>query len=405
MSDQALSGFKVIDLTHHITGPFCTKLLADYGAEVIKVERPCVGDITRRLGPFWQDEPDYEKSGLFLHLNTNKKSITLNLKSETGKEILMKLVEGADALVENFAPGTLAKLDIDYQRLTRINPKLVMTSISNFGQNGPYRDFKASELVLYGMGGAMYMCGLPEREPQKLAATFLLYQAGIAAANATVAGLLVSESQDEGQYIDVAITEAIASGVDRLHTNLNAYSFNREIQPRFAIVPVYAPGTGAYPCKDGYVNLVLMTRQYLERTKNLLGHPEFLDDPKWEDPTMPSNPELRDEFIVYYLNWLADKTKQEVVELAEQNNILGAPLNTMEDLFTDHHLKARETLVEIEHPIVGRLEYASRPFRMSETPWQVNRPAPLLGEHNQEIYSELGYSIEEQIKLSTLGII
>lgn len=405
MAEQALSGVKILDLTQHIAGPYCTKLLADYGADVVKVEPPGLGDIARRMGPFFKDEPHPEKSGLFLHLNTNKKSITLNLKSETGKNIFKELVKGVDILVENFEPRVMPSLGLGYDELVKVNPRIVKTSISNFGQSGPYRDFKASELILYGMGGSMYTCGLQEREPQKLAGTFLLYQAGIAAANATVAALFVSELQGEGQQVDLAITEAVASGVDRLHTDLVAYAFNQEIQSREAIVRSFAPGTGPYPCQDGYVDLVLMTSQYLERTKNLLGQPEFLADPKWADPTMRSNPELMDEFVPFYIGWLADKTRQEVTELADKNGILGAPLNTMEDLFTDPHLEERKTLIEIDHPVTGPLKYAAKTFRMSETPWQLRRPAPLLGEHNEEAFGELGYSREDLARLRQQGVI
>jgi len=336
---------------------------------------------------------------------TNKKSITLNLKSQTGRNIFKELVKGADILVENFRPRVMPSLGLGYDELEKVNPRIVMTSISNFGQSGPYRDFKASELILYGMGGAMYACGLPEREPQKLAGTFLLYQAGIAAANATLAAFFVSELQGEGQQIDVAITEAIASGVDRLHTNLMAYSFNQEVQPRLATFLSSAPGTGAYPCQDGYIDLVLTQMRYLERTRNFLGHPDFLEDPKWEDPTVSANPELRDEFNAFYLNWLGDKTKKEVTELADKNGILGAPLNTIEDVFNDPHFAERKTFIEIDHPMTGPLKYATRPFRMSETPWQLRRPAPLLGEHNKEVYGEIGYSEQDLARLKGQGVI
>lgn len=405
MSEQALSGVKVLDLTHHITGPFCTKLLADYGAEVIKIERPDQGDITRRMGPFFEDTPHPEKSGLFLHLNTNKKGITLNLKSEQGREIFIQLLKTVDIFVENFSPGVMTSLGLGYEMLEAIHPKLVMTSVSNFGGSGPYRDYKATELTLYGLGGAQYMCGIPEREPQKLYGSFLLFEAGVTAANATLAAYLVAEFQDVGQHIDMAITEAIASGVDRLHTNLVAYAFNKEIQSRFTIVSAYAPGTGAYPCKDGWIDLVVMGPQYLERTKDLLEHPPFLDDPKWADYSSMSDPELRDEFLPFYLNWLADKTKNEVMALAEKNSILGSPVNNVSDVFADPHFAERETFIEIDHPMTGPLKYAARPFRMGGTPWQLRRPAPLLGEHNEEVYTGLGYSGEELVMLKETGVI
>ena len=215
MPEQALSDVKVLDLTWHIAGPYCTKLLAGYGAEVIKVERPGEGDPTRRMGPFFKDDPHPEKSGLFLHLNTNKKGITLNLKSATGKKILKALVSDADILVESFSPRVMPSLGLDYQTLEQINPKLVMVSISNFGQSGPYRDFKASEIVEYAMGGEMYSTGTAGREPLKLGGNVTQYQAGTVAAVATMGALYSAECQEVGQHVDVSIMETQAGSTDR----------------------------------------------------------------------------------------------------------------------------------------------------------------------------------------------
>ena len=207
MPEQALSDVKVLDLTWHIAGPYCTKLLADYGAEVIKVEKPEEGDPTRRMAPFFKDDPHPEKSGLFLHLNTNKKGITLDLKSATGKKIIKELVSKVDILVESFSPRVMPSLGLDYQTLEQINPKLVMVSISNFGQSGPYRDFKASEIVEYAMGGEMYSTGIADREPLKLGGNVTQYQAGTVAAVATVGALYAAEFQGTGQHVDVSIME------------------------------------------------------------------------------------------------------------------------------------------------------------------------------------------------------
>ncbi|RLC69697.1 MAG: hypothetical protein DRI26_08580 [Chloroflexi bacterium] len=203
MAQQVLSDVKVLDLTWYIAGPYCTKLLADYGADVIKVERPGEGDPARKMGPFFQDDPHPEKSGLFLHLNTNKKSITLNLKSDWGRRIIKELVKGVDILVESFRPGVMARLRLDYETLEKINPKLVMTSISNFGQTGPYRDFKASEIIIYGMGGAMNQTGLTEREPLKKGLNVIQYQGGTMAAIATMMALLLAD-EGIGQHVDVS---------------------------------------------------------------------------------------------------------------------------------------------------------------------------------------------------------
>src|SRR4030043_1673381 len=180
MLEQALSGVKIIDLTWYISGPYCAKLLADYGAEVIKVEKAGEGDPARRMGPFFKDDPHPEKSGLFLHLNTNKQGITLNLKTATGKKILKELVKDADILVENFRPHVMPGLGLDYETLKKVNPRLVMVSISSFGQTGPYREFKAAEIVEYAMGGEMYSTGIAGREPLKLGGNVGRNQGGTA---------------------------------------------------------------------------------------------------------------------------------------------------------------------------------------------------------------------------------
>ena len=199
--EQPLADIRVMDLTHGIAGPYCTKLLADFGADVVKVERPVTGDFTRHLGPFPQDVPHPEKSGLFLHLNTNKRSVILDLKTAKGVEVLKELARGADILVESFRPGVMAGLGLDYGTLKRVNPRLVMTSVSNFGQTGPYRDYRASELVLFGMGGRMNASGLPERYPLKLGGDHVQYQAGNVAAMATMFAFYAAQHRDmPGQH-------------------------------------------------------------------------------------------------------------------------------------------------------------------------------------------------------------
>jgi len=180
MAEGPLAGVTVIDLTHYIAGPYCTKLLAGMGAEVIKVERPGSGDATRSMGPFPDDIPDPEKSGTFLYLNTGKKSITLNLKSATAVRLLTRIVEDADVLVENFEPGLMIDLGLGYETLSRVNPRLTMTSISNFGQTGPYRDYRADEMTIQAMGGFMYLGGAPEREPLRLGFSAAQYMGGLA---------------------------------------------------------------------------------------------------------------------------------------------------------------------------------------------------------------------------------
>ena len=205
MADGALSHVRVLDFTNQVAGPYCTKLLADYGADVIKVERPGMGDAARSMGPFPGDIPHPEKSGLFLHLNTNKRSVTLDLKSKAGKKIARQLAAEADLVVESFRPGVMDRLGLGFEELRASNPRLVMTSISNFGQTGPYRDYKSSDIMVYSMGGEMHSTGLEDREPVKLGANVVLYQAGSVAAVGSAGALFLSQDDGPGQRVDVSI--------------------------------------------------------------------------------------------------------------------------------------------------------------------------------------------------------
>ena len=403
MADRALSDVKVLDLTWYIAGPYCTKMLADYGADVIKVERPGAGDLARNMGPFLGDDPHTERSGLFLHLNTNKRGITLNLKSEAGKGIFKELVKDADVLVESFSPRVMPSLGLEYETLEKINPRLVMTSISNFGQSGPYRDFRASELTINAMNIAMQSTGLPDREPVKRGATCVQYQSGLVAAVATMGALAVSRLQGIGQHVDVSIMETQAGTVDYSSMSLLAYSYTGEETPRadirlagLCILPY-----GVYPCKDGFVQFV-MHPQWWTRFCQMVGMPEaeFKERfPQLLDFTR------KDEVTAVFLGWTMDHTKLEVMQAAQATRCAGTAIYTTEDLVADPHFQAREAFVEIDHPDSGTLKYPGAPIRMADTPWQVNRPAPLLGQHNEQVYGRLGYTREELVRLREGGVI
>ena len=400
---QALSNVKVLDLTHYIAGPYCTKLLADYGAEVIKVEKPGEGDGSRRLGPFPKDETHPEKSGLFLHLNTNKKGITLNLKTRTGANIFKDLVRGADVLVENFEPRVMPSLGLDYQTLKQVNSKLVMTSISNFGQTGPYRDYKASEIVLYGMGGAMWSTGLPER-PLKLAGSVAQYQAGTVAAVATMGALIASKFQSIGQWVDISIMEAHECSADRRATNILSFAYSggttffRASRMGLLIMP-----HGRYPCKDGFVEYAGGEPVFWSRWVKMLEMPELLHDPRFKDLADLSR---KDEFEAIFLPWLAELSKREATEKAQKEGVPGAAIQTPKDVVNAPHFNERGYFVEIEHPEAGKTKYPGAPFKMERTAWEIRRTAPLLGQHNEEVYCDLlGYAKEDLIKLRAIGVI
>ncbi|MCJ7522334.1 MAG: CoA transferase [Dehalococcoidia bacterium] len=406
MSEQALSDVKVLDLTWHIAGPYCTKLLADYGAEVIKVEKPGEGEPARRMGPFFKDDPHPEKSGLFLHLNTNKKGITLNLKSAKGKKILKELAKDADILVESFRPHVMPSLGLDYETLEQINPKLLMTSISSFGQTGPYRDFKASEIVEYAMGGEMYSTGTAGREPLKLGGNVTQYQAGTVAAVSTMGGLFSAQSQGVGQHVDVSIMETQAGSTDRRIIYLLGYACagvitTRWPPPREAVRMMILP-QGVYPCKDGFVN-TLSLPQWWPRYLEAMEMPELKDDPRFQNIF---SAEAGMEFDAIWYSWLADRTKDELFEIFRRANIASAPVNSPEDILSNPHLKAREYFTEIDHPETGKVTYPGAPIHMMETPSKARYPAPLLGQHNKEIYCDrLGYTREDLVKLRESGII
>ena len=403
MVGGALAHIKVLDFTTHVAGPYCTKLLADYGADVIKVERPGVGDSARGIGPFPGDIPHPEKSGLFLHLNTNKRSITLDLKSSAGKKIAMGLSKDADLIVENFRPGVMDRLGLGLEALQAPNPKLVMTSISNFGQSGPYRDYKSSDLLVYGMGGEMNSTGLDDREPIKLGANIVLYQAGSVAAVGSAGALFLSQDDGTGQLVDVSIMETQVGSIDRRMSALIAYQYTGENSVR---APLGASGypIGVYPCKDGYLE-VTGGLIYFPRVVQMLGDPPELLHPRWYQPESQTDPELKGEFEAHFLSWALQHGKREAWRIAQESGVLSGPLNTMEDLSNDKHFNARGAFTQVDHPATGSLKYPGRPFVMSESPWNVRRPAPLLGQHNQEILEGLGYGSSDVARLRTQGVI
>lgn len=409
MAIGALNGLKVLDFTHYVAGPYCTKLLADYGADVVKVEPPA-GDGARRIGPFPGDEPHDEKSGLFLHLNTNKRGVVIDLKDPAAREIIDRLAAWADVIVENFRPDVADRLGIGYERLSSINPALVYTSISNFGQTGPYRHYKASEIVFYGMGGEMHSTGLADREPLKLGGNVGLYQAGAVAAvatmGATLAGsFIVDDDEPIGQHIDLAILETQLGSVDRRSSALLAHQYTGELSQRPASGGSGGYPNAVYPCADGYFQ-INGSRMYFPRAVAMLGSPPELQTDRWKDPAAQGNSAMQDEFeSEHFLPWLLPLTRGEAWQAAQENRVLSGPINTMADLDVDPSFNDRGVFVEGEHPVAGKLRYGGRPFIMNESPWELRRTAPLLGQHTAEVLSELGYGTGAVAALADSGTI
>ena len=400
-ADTLLADLTVLDFTHHIAGPYATKHFADYGANVIKVERPTSGDGARRLGPFAGDQPHLEKSGLFLYLNTNKRSLTLDLTTPQGRDIALGLARTADLVVENFRPGVVERLGLGYATLAAANPALVMVSLSNFGQTGPYRDDRGTEMTLYAMGGEMYALGQPDRSPVNQYPFATLVQAGAAAALAAMGGLAKSAVSGVGTWADVSIMEAQAASQDRRVATLVAYQFSGLVSGRVLSWGMGYP-VGVYPCADGYIEI---TGAYQwDRVVRMLGNPDQFADPKWRAPTAAMDPALQAEFEAFFYPWLLERTKLDIWKAAQAAHVLCGPLYTMEDVADDPVLTSRGLWAEVDHPAMGRVKLPGRPF-ITDPPWSLRRPAPLLGQHTDEILGEIGYTAEDIAGLRAEGVV
>lgn len=400
---MALEDVTVLDLTQFIPGPYATKLLADYGADVIKIERPDGGDRARHLGPFKDDEPGPERSGLFYYLNTNKRSLILNLKSASGRQAFFRLLEKADIVVESFKPGVMDRLGVGWGEIQRARPDVPLVSISNFGPTGPYRDYKATELVMYGFAGEMYSMGMNNREPVKMAGTAALFESGSAAAVGAIGALFGARFHGRAQHVDISIAETHLGGVDRRHATEIAYSFSGRRTVRNAGTGGGYPA-GIYPCADGYVDFSVASLRW-DRLADMLGNPEWVLEERWRVPGAQQNLEMMEEFLGHFYEWLLARTKRQVWAEARRAKVLCGPLFTMRDLFEDEHFRGRGFWEQVEHQVMGKFEIPGRPFLMSETPWQVRRPAPLLGEHTSEVLREAGYTDEDIVVLAQTGAI
>ncbi len=389
MIQHALDGLKVVDLTHYVAGPYCTKLLADYGADVIKVERPGIGDGARRLGPFPGDKPDPEKSGIFLHLNTSKRGIAVDFKRPEGIELLKRMIKEADLLVENFRPRVMPSLGLSYDDVRAFNPEVVMVSISDFGQTGPYRDYRGSEMVDYALGGAMYSAGLPDRQPLKLGGVVVSYLAGANAAAAAAVAVVGTAMRGEGDHVDISIMETQAGSPDRRVNMLVGYQYTGQVNHRGMLAP-----PPVRPCKDGYLNSQFGL-VWMDRISEMLGMPEIKDDPRFVDPIEAAKPENAALFEEIYLGWLGDRTMREAWDAAQAAHVLSGPIYSFADVMADRNFQERGYWEDIKHPAAGRWRYPGLPFSTFGEPSKPRRPAPRLGEHTGEVLQQLGYSDAE----------
>ncbi|MDP7239725.1 MAG: CoA transferase, partial [Dehalococcoidia bacterium] len=393
--DQLLSGFRVLDLTREL-GVFCTKLLADLGAEVIRIEPP-TGDPLRQRGPFFKDVPHPEHSLYFMYYNTGKRSITLDLEQPEGQALFKKLVARADVVVEGFAPGYMDRIGLGYEQLRSINPGIVMAAVSPFGQTGPYKDYKASDLVLMGMSGWMQITGEPEWPPTRQGNEQSHFPGAQYAALGIVAALYNRElASGEGQYIEVSAMEALLTYYTENHPAV-AWLLSQTNVGRPGVRSRMTVPMGVFPCQDGWIALGVVSAGEWESLAQWMveatGDDAILDD-KYKGGTH-ARQAYYDEIIAYVIGFLAGLTRQELFTEGQKRNLAVLPVATVEDMLNDPHLAVGDFWIELDHPVVGKLKYPRGAFD-TDIIHPPRKAAPLVGEDNEAIYChELGLSATE----------
>ena len=392
-----LDGVKVLDLSEDIAGSFCGRLLADYGADVLKVEPP-TGAALRRMGPFFGDDPHPEKSLFYLLLNLNKKGATLNLETVTGRNILKRLVPHIDVVIESYRPGYLAGLGVGYDDLQAENPSLIMTSITPFGQTGPYSQYQGEEVVNYAMGLIMSISGVQGKEPLKHGGFQAQYEGGLNGAASTAVALFMQGETGEGQHIDVSVTECVASTAMAAQS---MYPFMGGTLPRRR--PSGSNFGHPMPCKDGWIIVQTGGGATWDTIADFFGDPQLLE-PKFADPAQRlRNSEELDEVV---LDAIKDRGKWDLFPKAAQARMLFGLVQTPAELAECPQLESRGFYREIEHPVIGKIKVPAVLFNLSLTPYTQTNPAPTLGQHNREIYVDgLGYTQEEIGRLRQLDVI
>ena len=402
-----LDGVKVLDLTHYISGSYCTKLMSGLGADVIKVERLKTGDGARWLGPFASGMKASvgnrapEDGAWFLYLNTAKRSLALDLKSDEGRQVVLELAARADILVDNFAPGVLDNLGISYMELQKANPSLVVTSISNFGQTGPYRDWKASELNLYALGGLMNITGEPEQEPLKEGMPLAQLGAGQNAFAATMAALMYAEETGNGQQIDVSIAE-YATNI--LENALMQFSYSGQEYSRVGNRGYGRAAWGIYPCLDGHVGIIAGPDHRWPEVARIMDRHELSDE---RFLSRAGRLEFADEVDAYMLPFLIDNNKLDIFKAGQESGLGFSFVATMQNILEMEQLLDRDYFVQLDHPIAGTLTYPGAPIMPEEDvgAWVFER-SPLLGEHTTNVLNSwLGYSDNKVSELIQMGVV
>jgi crotonobetainyl-CoA:carnitine CoA-transferase CaiB-like acyl-CoA transferase len=394
-----LSGYRVLDLSGPL-GLHCTKLLADMGADVIKVEPPC-GDDARRRPPFADDSPHPEKSLYFLHFNTNKRGITLDVTKPDGRDIFLELARKADVIVESYRPAYRDELRLGYPDLSAVNPRVIAASITPFGESGPWRDYKADDIAGLALGNLLFLAGEPGEPPLQPPGEIAYGMASTYAAFGIAVALYHRLESDRGQNIVVSMHECAAHIAGYFIPN---YGYTG-VKPARASrkgeeTDLYDP----YPTQNGYARIFIIPVEQWRRLVDWMGRPPSISGPEFEKMAFRrKNPEPVHKAVSEFC---LRHTKEELYEEGQKRRIAVTPINTVGEFMNSAQVKARETFVEMDHPVIGKYAHFGPVPRLSESPGRATRTAPLIGEHNREIYcGELGMTDEDLVALRASGVI
>lgn len=396
-STGPLNGLKVLDLTEE-RGLYAGKVLADMGADVILVEKP-EGSRARTLGPFKDNTPGTENSLYFLNFNMNKRGITLNLDNPSGCDIFKRMVKIADVVVEDFPVGRMHSLGVDYPVLSDINPGIIMASITGFGTTGPYSQYKASDIISMAMGGLTNVNGPPDAAPVTAPCEQANHTVSVTAVFGIMTALLLRNKTGKGQFLDLSAQQAVETATGGVWF----YSSMSNIAGRHGSQFGAVPGR-IFPCADGYVHILTIRTNHWQGLLEVMGNPELVKDEKWLTMEFRnSNPDIIDALVTEFT---MSHTKTEIIEMCQKKGVPCAPVNTPADFYDDPHIKQRGVFTEIEHPVAGKLPFIRPVCNFSLNRSEIKRPAPLLGQHNHEVYCrELGFAETELSLLKAEGVI
>jgi crotonobetainyl-CoA:carnitine CoA-transferase CaiB-like acyl-CoA transferase len=377
---QPLEGLRVLEIGTFVSAPYCGKLFAGYGAEVIKVEPPG-GDISRAHGPFKDGVPNPETSALFLYLNTGKKSVVADIASPSGREEFLALVRTADVVIENFKPADIGALALGYEDLKAVNPRIVLISVTTFGQDGPYANYEGNNLVAFAMGGQMFITGTQDGGPLKNGGYQADYQGGLNAFAAGMLAVLAAERDGLGQHVDISIQQCMAPILEAgipYYTYLGRWLGVRRGNHMASFI-------GIYPCADGHLGIHIMPRNWKPFT-DAIGRQDLFDDPRFV--TQAARAQHNDDLMAEFYAWAAGETKHDIYRRAGSGRAPIAFVHTMEDLLTSPQLESRGFIQRIDHPVAGEAAYPGPPWWIGPDAWSHER-APLLGEHTDEVLGRL----------------